>query len=189
MHPNDTHFKVFTSVLTLDQTCRDLRESMQTRHVWLDQTQNHRRRTAALKLSVPSPMALTTEALKRFSVTQAKLRIRWSGAPYRSGGENPKLATCGATVVPGQPDLVFLPGGQLVIFIDSGDSSISLRRIGLSGGHLSLVRLADLSGGERDRGGVGWKGMLPAMSPHPVFSYARANRSVGAIPELLHSLC
>ena len=159
------------------------------RGVWLDQTQNHRRRTAALKLSVPSPMTLTTEALKRFSVVQTKLRIRWNRVPYRRGGENPKFAACGATVVPGQPVLVFLPGGKFVIFIDSEDSSISLYRIGLSGGHISSVQLADLCGGECDRGGVGWKGLLPAMSPHPVFSYARVNRSVTAVTELLRSLC
>ena len=76
-----------------------------------------------------------------------------------------------------------------MIFIDSGDDTISLHRIGLSGGHLSLVRLADLSGGERGCGGIGWKGMLTAMSPHPVFSYARANRSVEAVIELLRPLC
>ena len=71
------------SELKADRTCRDLCESRQTRHVWLDHTQNHRRRTAALRLSVPSPMTLMTEAFKRFSVIQAKLRIRWNG---RSGG-------------------------------------------------------------------------------------------------------
>jgi len=69
-----------------------------------------------------------------------------------------------------------------MLSIDDTENSIFLHRIKLLGGNLSLVRLADLSRGERDQeqGEIGWKKMLPAMSPLPVFSYARANRSVGA---------
>ena len=63
-----------------------------------------------------------------------------------------------------------------MIFIDGGGNSVSLHRLELSTGHLSLVRLSDLSRGECENGGIVWKGMLPAMSPHPVFSYARTNR-------------
>ena len=71
-----------------------------------------------------------------------------------------------------------------MIFINDCGNSISLHHIELSGGHLSLVRLADLSRGDRGHGAVAWKGMLPAMTPHPIFSYARANWSVDAFTEL-----
>ena len=85
---------------------------------------------------------------------------------------------CGTVLLPGRLDLVLLPGGEFVISIDEGDSTISLHRIKLSGKHLSLIRLTDLSRGERDKGEVAWNKMLPAMAPNPVFSYARTNRSV-----------
>jgi len=75
-----------------------------------------------------------------------------------------------------------------VIFIDDGGNSVWLHRIELSCGRLSLVRLADLSRGERGDGEVKWKGMLTAMSPHPVFSYARANRSGHIIPNTFRSI-
>ncbi|KAF9648284.1 hypothetical protein BDM02DRAFT_3115600 [Thelephora ganbajun] len=162
-------------VIHLGMTCRDLYESTQTHHVWLDQTQNHRRRTVALKLSIPSPTKLTTETLKRFAILQAKLHIRWNRLPDQHDWEKSQFTACGAILLPGRLDLIFLPGGEFVISIDDGESSISLHRIKLLGGHLSLVRLADLSRGEHDQGEVGWKKMLPAMSPHPVFSYGRAN--------------
>lgn len=91
---------------------------------------------------------------------------------------------CGTVLLPGRLDLVLLPGGEFVISIDEGDSTISLHRIKLSGKHLSLIRLTDLSRGERDKGEVAWNKMLPAMAPNPVFSYARTNRSVRAPAEL-----
>ena len=65
-----------------------------------------------------------------------------------------------------------------MISIDESDGSISLHRIELSGGHLSLVQLADLSRGRCHEEEVVWSKMLPAMVPHPIFSYARENRSV-----------
>jgi len=182
--PTSRRHSLPRSALNLDQACRDLRESTQSHHVWLDQTQNHRRRTAALKLSIPSPTTLTTEALKRFAILQAKLRTRWSRLPDRHGGEKPKFAACGTILLPGWLDLIFLPGGEFVISIDDGDNSISVHRIELSGGQLSLTSLSNLSGGEHDQGEVGWRKMLPAMSPHPLFSYARANRSVAVATEL-----
>ena len=83
-------------------------------------------------------------------------------------------------LLPGRLDLVFLPGGELMISVDEIDNSISLHRIKLSDGDLSLIQLADISRDERNEGKVIWNKMLPAMAPHPVFSYARANRLVGA---------
>lgn len=170
------------SALISDQTCRNLHESTQTRHVWLDQTQNHRRRTVALKLSIPSPTTLPTEALERFAILQAKLRIRWNKSP-QDNWEKLQFVTYGTTLLPGLLDLTLLPGGEFVISIDESDRSVSLHRIKLSGGHLSLIRLTDLSRGGSDKGEVTWNRMLPAMIPNPVFSYARANRLVGALTE------
>jgi hypothetical protein len=169
------------SMLKSDQTCSNLHKSIQAHHVWLDQTQNHRRRTVALKLSIPSPTTLHTEALKRFAILQAKLRIRRNRLPNQEDREKLQFTAYGTVLLPGRLDLVFLPGGQFVISIDESDSSISLHRIEFTGGHLSLIGLTDLSRGEFDKGEVTWKKMLPAMAPNPVFSYARANRSVGII--------
>ena len=70
-----------------------------------------------------------------------------------------------------------------MISIEESGSSISLRRIKLSSGHLSLIPMTDLSRGKPDDGEVTWKKILSAMVPNPVFSYARANRSVGALTE------
>ena len=166
------------SVLKLDQTCKDFYESTQTHHVWLDQTQNHRRRAAALKLSVPSPTSLTTEALKRFAVLQAKLRMRCGRSSDQDDVEKPRFAACGTILLPGSLDIIFLPGGEFLISINESDGVISLQRIKLSGGHLSLIRVNYISGGELDQGEVTRSEILPAMVPHPVFSYARANRLV-----------
>ena len=69
-----------------------------------------------------------------------------------------------------------------MISIDESDGSISLHRIELSGGHLSLVQLADLSRGRCHEEEVVWSKMLPAMDPHPIFSYARENRLVVGAP-------
>ena len=69
-----------------------------------------------------------------------------------------------------------------MISIDESDGSISLHRIELSGGHLSLVQLADLSRGICHEEEVVWSKMLPAMAPHPIFSYARENRLVVGAP-------
>lgn len=75
-----------------------------------------------------------------------------------------------------------------MISIDESDGRISLHLIRLSEGHLSLTRLTDLSRGEQDKGNVTWKRMLPAMAPNPVFSCARANRSVGPSTESKRSV-
>lgn len=128
---------------------------------------------------MPSPTTLPTEALKRFAILQAKLRARWNRSPDQDNWKKPQFAACGTTILSGRLDLILLPGGEFVISIDECDSSISLHRIKLFGGQLSLIRLTDMSGGELDNGEIKWNKILPAMAPNPVFSYARANRSVG----------
>ncbi|KAF9781251.1 hypothetical protein BJ322DRAFT_1080000 [Thelephora terrestris] len=162
-------------VVCLGMTCRDLHEYTQTHPVWLDQTQNHRRRKMALKRSISSPTTLTTEALKRFATLQEKLRIRWTRQPIPDNRRKMQFAARGTILLPGRLDLTFLPGGELVISIDESDGSILLHRIVLSGGHLSLVRLADLSRGQYHDGEDTRKKMLSTMTPHPVFCYAREN--------------
>jgi hypothetical protein len=129
---------------------------------------------------MPLPTTLPTEALERFAILQAKLRVRWNRVPDQDNWEKLQFPACGTTLLPGRLDLVLLPGGEFVISMDESDNAVSLHRIKLSGGHLSLIPLTDLSTGEHNKGEVTWNKVLPAMAPNPVFSYSRANRSVGA---------
>ena len=94
----------------------------------------------------------------------------------RSRNPQPAGRTC-------YPDGWILSPCLEAIPIDDCENHVSLRRTELPGGHLSLVRLADLSRGEC--GEEVEKRMLPAIFPHPVFSYARTNTTVAATAELL----
>lgn len=101
----------------------------------------------------------------------------------RDRRKKPKSAARGTNLLPRWLNLVSLPGGEFTIPIDDGENYVSLHRAESPGVRLSSVRLADPSGGEC--GEEAEKGMLPAIFPHSVFSYARTNTTVAATAELL----
>jgi len=152
------------------QTCKDLHGAAQDRHVWADQLERLRQDDPVPKSATPPLTSLSVHELKTFVIGRIKLRLLWD-----RGDEENGFATMGLIGVPEVCELKLLPGGKSVLVIN-GRGGVTLRRIELEDGQVSLPVVANV---EYDQGiiaGLGWNKLLTAMSPSPVLVHRQGNK-------------
>lgn len=156
--------------LETSQTCNDLCRATQDRHVWVDQLEKLRPKDPALRSATPALTSLSAQKLRTFVTGLIKLRLRWN-----KGGNETDFAAKGLVGVPGVCELRLLPGGESVIFIN-GRGGVTLRRIKLEDGQVSLPVVADIKYDQRVVVGPGWSRLLTSTSPCPILVHKQGCR-------------
>ena len=101
--------------------------------------------------------------MKTFVTGRVKLRLRWDN-------DNSDFTAKGLAEITGKCELWLLPGGKSVAVIDNR-GGVTLRRIELEDGQVSLPIVANINHEEKDITGLGWSKLLTAMSPCPILIY------------------
>ena len=154
-------------LLGTPQICKDLYQTIQDRHVWVDQLENSCQKDPALRSAIPPLTSLSTQELKTFVTRRAKLRLRWG----KDDGEN-GLVTKGLVGIFGIRMLWLLPGGRSVLVIDNR-RGLTLRRVELDDGRASLPIVANIEYDQEAIAGPEWFTLLTVMSPCPILIYSQ----------------
>ena len=136
----------------------------------MDQLEKLYQKNPALKSATPPLTSLSAQELKTFVTGRVKLRLRWDKGDNENG-----LITKGLTGIPGMRGFNLLPGGKSLLVVgDRGD--VTLWRIELEGGHVSLPVVANIKYDQRIIVGPGWSKLLVAMSPCPILIHKQGNK-------------
>jgi len=150
------------------QTCKDLREATQDRHVWVDQLEKLIQKDPALGSATPPLTSLSAQELKTFVTGRVKLRLRWD----KDDGD---FVTNGLVGISGVCELRLLPGGKSMVVVGNR-GGVTLRRIELEDGQVSLPVVANVNYEQKIIIGVGWSKLLTAMSPCPILVHKQGNK-------------
>ena len=136
----------------------------------MDQLEKLYKTNPALKSATPPLTSLSAQELKTFVTGRVELRLRWDKGDNENG-----LTMKGLTGIPGMGELNLLPGGKSLLVIgDRGD--VTLHRIELEGGHVSLPVVANVKYDQRITVGHGRNKLLIAMSPCPILIHKQGNK-------------
>lgn len=158
------------NVLQISQTCKDLHQTVQDRHVWVDQLEKLCQEDPILRPAIPPLTSLSAQELKAFVARRVKLRARWD-----NGCNEPNHTTKALVGIYGLYRFVVLPGGKFLLVIDN-DGGVSLRRIELGpvDGQGSLPVVASF---ESYRGhpatGLERSKLLTTTLPHSIFVHTK----------------
>lgn len=152
------------------QTCKDLYQATQDRHVWVDQLDRLRREDPVLKPATPPLTSLSAQELKSFVTGWIKLRLRWGHDQTNLG-----FATKGVVGIPRVCRLMLLPGGKSLLVID-GRGGLAIRRVELELGRVFLPVVANFESDKWLTPEPGQNKLLIATSPCPILVRAQRNK-------------
>ena len=145
------------------QTCKDLYQATQSRHIWVDRLETLLREDPMLRPATPPLASLSAQELKSFVIGQIKLRLRWD-----TNQDDLGFAARGLARIVDVRNLCLLPGGKTLLAFDNR-GSITLRRIKLVDGQVALPVVASF---ESDRGIIVFRHeqskLLTTTSPCPI---------------------
>lgn len=151
------------------QTCKDLYWAIHDRHVWVDQHKKLLRKDPALRSATPPLISLSAQELKTFVTCWVKLRLRWDKRDDENG-----FVEKGLIELPGVNELRLMPGGRSVLVIGSR-GGVTMRRIELDDGQVSLPVVASVKYDQKIIVGLGWNKLLTAISPCPILVHRQGN--------------
>ena len=143
------------------QTCKDLHEATQDRHVWTDQLEKLRQQDPMLRSATPPLASLSAQELKTFVTRRTRLRLRWD-----KDAKEDDFAAMGLVEFHGVEDLRLLPGGKSMLVISNFEGA-TLCRIEMHEDRVSLPVVAKLP---RNRSAPQQWQLLTAMSPCPILA-------------------
>ena len=123
-----------------------------------------------LRPATPPLTSLLAQELKTFVTRWAKLRLRWD-----TDNEDLGFNSKGLLSIPGGCRLKLLPGGKSLLVIDSR-GGVSLRRIELGNGKVSLPVVTSIDSKQDAGVGLGWNQLLTTMSPCPILIHSLRNK-------------
>ena len=145
------------------QTCRELRQAIRDRHVWIDELEKLRQEYyPVLRPATPPLTFLSAQELQTLVIARMKLRLCWKNGDDGFTAE-------GHAGIPGVRRIILLPGGRSLLSIDN-HGGVALRRIELgdSQGSLTLPIIASCQTDQNVTFGAGRNHLLSTMSPCPI---------------------